>query len=171
MNLDNLKIQIPYKWRIGQTFSSSKSPTGFYGRCLAYIDARDVMDLLDFVVGQENWSDEYYEVKGQVVCRLGIKNPEWVYKSDTGSAGEFEAEKSVMSDSFKRAAVKWGVGRFLYDMDTEIVEVEKKGNRTHPVIAGKRIYDLSEHINSKDKHQKRLKKAREQLKAIKGKNV
>ena len=48
MNLKDLKKEIPYKWR-----------TGPNGTQLAYIDARDVMDLLDEVVGPENWQDSY----------------------------------------------------------------------------------------------------------------
>ena len=47
MKLEDLKKELPYKWRV----QSSR-----YGKanCVAYIDARDAQDLLDEVCGQEN---------------------------------------------------------------------------------------------------------------------
>jgi len=108
-----LKQRIKYKWRV----QSSKAHGCF---CVAYIDARDVMDVLDSVVGVQNWQDEYYSVGGQTYCKLGIKfadSPDWVWKSDAGSESNIEKEKGLASDCFKRAAVKHGIGRFLYSMD------------------------------------------------------
>ena len=54
MNLEDLKKELPYKWRV----QSSR-----YGKatCVAYIDARDCQDLLDEVVGPENWQSIFYE--------------------------------------------------------------------------------------------------------------
>lgn len=154
---EKLKFKIPYKWRLGNLIKSDKSQTGYYSSCLAYIDARDVMDLLDKAVGFENWRDEYQYIDNQWLCGLSIrtKNGEWVTKWDTGTAGNFEHEKSAISDSFKRAAVKWGVGRFLYDLKTQLVEVKTNANgkALFPVhqMTGKRIYDLTEYINNNQK--------------------
>jgi hypothetical protein len=170
-NLKDLKIKIPYKWKV-QTFSRNKPKA----TCVAYIDARDVMDLLDYVVGPENWKDEYQYVGNQWLCGLSIKTDDgMVTKWDTGVAGNFEAEKSAISDSFKRAGVKWGIGRFLYDMSMEYVDTNVKKTKDtfpYPVMPQdntKRIWDLSEHINSKVIHKKGLEEARKQLRAIKAK--
>ena len=83
---------------------------------LLYQDARCAMDILDEAVGNENWQKEYYEVKGNVYCKIGIKNQfgEWVWKADCGSESNVDAEKGEASDSAKRAAVCWGIGRELY---------------------------------------------------------
>lgn len=82
---------------------------------LLYQDARVFMDILDETVGNENWSKEYYEVKGNVYCRIGIKTADgWVWKADCGSESNVDAEKGEASDSAKRAAVCWGIGRELY---------------------------------------------------------
>lgn len=83
---------------------------------LLYQDARVFMDILDETVGNENWQKEYYEVKGNVYCRIGIRNQfgEWVWKADCGSESNVDAEKGEASDSAKRAAVCWGIGRELY---------------------------------------------------------
>ena len=84
---------------------------------LAYQDARCGMNILDEAVGPFGWQKEYYEAKGLLMCRIGIRNPatgEWLWKSDTGSESNIEADKGLASDAFKRAAVSWGIGRELY---------------------------------------------------------
>lgn len=85
---------------------------------LAYIDARDVMKRLDEVVGPENWQDRYEFSGPRTVCYLSIRiSGEWVTKADGAGDTDVEAEKGAISDAFKRAAVKWGIGRYLYDLD------------------------------------------------------
>ena len=112
-------------WRVGPT-TKDKSK----GMALAYIDARDVMRRLDDVCGPENWQDEYPWSDGKrVVCRIGIKiGEEWVWKTDGAGDTDTEGEKGALSDAFKRAAVKWGIGRYLYDVDTPWVQIEQRGN-------------------------------------------
>ena len=85
------------------------------GRELAYINARDVMKRLDDVVGTENWQDRYEECHGRIICYLSIRvDGEWVTKCDGAGDTSIEGEKGGMSDAFKRAAVKFGIGRYLY---------------------------------------------------------
>lgn len=82
---------------------------------LLYQDARCAMDILDDTVGNEKWQKEYYEVKGNVYCRIGILTDNgWTWKSDCGTESNVDAEKGQASDAFKRAAVSWGIGRELY---------------------------------------------------------
>jgi Rad52/22 family double-strand break repair protein len=38
-----------------------------------------------------------------------------------------EAEKGALSDAFKRAAVRWGVGRYLYEIKSPWITLEKHG--------------------------------------------
>jgi len=45
INLKDLQKKLPYKWRV-QSFSKNKASAA----CVAYIDSRDVQDLLDEVV-------------------------------------------------------------------------------------------------------------------------
>lgn len=87
------------------------------GLPLAYIDARDVMSRLDEVVGGENWQDSYEFHGTRTMCKLAIRvGDEWVSKSDGAGDTNIEGEKGGLSDAFKRTAVKWGVGRYLYDL-------------------------------------------------------
>jgi len=90
------------------------------GRQLSYVTARTVMNRLDDVLGPENWWDEYHPQENSVLCRLSIKLPDGsvLTKCDAGGyAGMTDSgddDKSGYSDAFKRAAVKFGVGRYLY---------------------------------------------------------
>ena len=87
---------------------------------LAYVDARAIQDRLDEVLGVEGWQDEYTPLPdGSVVCRLQIRlGQEWITKMDVGSPSEQpgggDRLKAAFSDALKRAAVKFGVGRYLY---------------------------------------------------------
>jgi hypothetical protein len=85
------------------------------GLALAYVDARDVMDRLDVVAGPEGWQCRYSHAEGKTVCELGLRVAgEWLWKADGAGDTDVEAEKGALSDAFKRAAVRWGIGRYLY---------------------------------------------------------
>jgi hypothetical protein len=90
------------------------------GRQLHYITARSAMNRLDDVVGPANWWDDYIPSENSVLCRLSIRLPDGstLTKSDAGGyagmADQGDDDKSGYSDSFKRAAVKFGVARYLY---------------------------------------------------------
>jgi hypothetical protein len=87
---------------------------------LAYVDARVIQDRLDEVLGVAGWQDEYECLPdGSVVCRLRLRlGDEWITKMDVGGPSEQPDEgdrrKAAFSDALKRAAVKFGVGRYLY---------------------------------------------------------
>ena len=114
-------------WRVG-----SVNKEKLRGMALAYIDARDVMERLDDVLSPAGWQNEYPHANGKTVCRIGIRvsddlGAEWVWKSDGAGDSDIEAEKGALSDAFKRAAVRWGIGRYLYDLASPWVEVEPMG--------------------------------------------
>lgn len=96
---------------------------------LLYQDARCGMNILDEALGTLGWQKEYYEAKGLLMCKIGIRSPttgEWLWKSDTGSESNIEADKGLASDAFKRAAVSWGIGRELYTAPKIVVQLTDK---------------------------------------------
>lgn len=135
-------------WRVGSTTRDKKK-----GMALAYIDARDVMQRLDDVCGPENWQCDYPHAAEKTVCRIGIKIAgEWIWKANGAGNSDIEAEKGALSDAFKRAAVLWGIGQYLYDLDSPWVTLdtnEKDGKvyvngiakhefpRLHKLVGGK----------------------------------
>lgn len=111
-------------WRkIGEMFQKpmpTKERPGRGGK-FKYITARQVQDRLDRVVGPGNWST-YFEVLDRaehvVECRLhvfGIAKADVGYSNAPDREDEAEPMKAAYSDAFKRAAVHWGIGRFLYE--------------------------------------------------------
>ena len=99
---------------------------------LAYIDARTVMDRLDEVMGPLCWKDKYaLNEDGTVVCSLSLKvEAEWITKEDVGGATDpkdpTDRAKSAFSDALKRAAVKFGIGRYLYRFPSQWVDYDPK---------------------------------------------
>lgn len=83
---------------------------------LMYKNARVDMQLLDEVVGAENWKRSHEVVNGNLFCTVSIRtdNGEWVSKQDVGTESNTEKEKGQASDAFKRACFNWGIGRELY---------------------------------------------------------
>jgi hypothetical protein len=98
-------------WRVG-SMTKDKAKA----KALAYLDARDVMDRLDAVCKPDGWHCEYLPMHNSTTCcRIGIVTGTGiVWKSNGAGATDIEAEKGAYSDAFKRAAVLWGVGRYLY---------------------------------------------------------
>ncbi len=103
------------------------------------------MNRLDTVLGPENWWDEYVPGENSVLCRLTIRLPDGslLTKSDAGGyagmADSGDDDKSGYSDSFKRAAVKFGIARYLYRdgvpafVQDSPVAVEESPRETSPV--------------------------------------
>lgn len=129
MDLNELKKEIPFKWRV-------QSSNQYGAKCVAYIDSRQVQDLLDEVCGVDGWQCRFEEHKGNLFCKIGIRTRTstenskdyWVWKSDCGTESNMEKQKGEASDAFKRAAVMWGVGRFLYSQKIITLPVKQNNN-------------------------------------------
>ena len=145
MDLRRLKDTIPYMWKVDR-YNSKENPTR--ATCVAYIDARIATAHLDAVCGPENWQNRYENINGVLYCSIAIRiDGEWIWKSDCGTQSNYEKEKGQASDAFKRAAVKWGIGAFLYDLPCPTVDVVNyKGGKKYYVKGadGKPIFDREE---------------------------
>jgi hypothetical protein len=121
-------------WRVGtsnkkkrQRETGDNSAKATKGQVLAYIDARDVMDRLDEVCTPGGWQNRYTHADKKTICEIGILiNGEWVWKADGAGESDIEAEKGALSDAFKRAAVRWGIGRYLYHLPTPWVDLDER---------------------------------------------
>ena len=105
------------------------------GQCLAlaYVDARNVMERLDQVMGCD-WQNRYtLDANGLLICEVGLKiDGEWRWRSNGAGDTQVEAEKGKASDAFKRAAVQWGVARYLYQLGNTWAPVEGNRIKTRP---------------------------------------
>ncbi|TDW63121.1 Rad52/22 family double-strand break repair protein [Novosphingobium sp. PhB55] len=114
--VDLISLQAPFashehKWR-----AQSVARNGRRAQALCYIDARTVQTRLDDVCGVAGWESTFNETpSGRVIASISIDmGARWVSKSDGAGATAMEGEKGGLSDAFKRAAVMWGIGRYLY---------------------------------------------------------
>lgn len=161
--------------RIGQVSKDNTKAS-----LLLYQDARCGMKYLDLVVGAGKWQKKYYEVRGLVICSLGIYDDEtkqWVWKDDTGTAGSIEEEKSIISDAFKRCCVCWGLARELYTSPTIWVDIKSKYDKffvSYISYNDNREIDKLEIVNEKNEvvftYPKYLNKPKVSNNAVSGEN-
>jgi len=108
MNYVEIALKRPFrehKWRKGFKGGSD----------LVYITARDVMNRLDEVFGVGGWQAHYENLGGRMICKLSCRiGDKWITKCDGAGDTDIEGDKGGISDALKRAAVLWGIGRYLY---------------------------------------------------------
>jgi len=118
------------KWK-AQTTNKDKTRA----LAVAFVDARNVMERLDRAIGPGGWHDAYEVISidagGYVVqCSLTVLG---VTKADVGdssaSGGGGNLAKTAYSDALKRAAVKFGVGRYLYALPLRWVAYDAQHKR------------------------------------------
>lgn len=160
---DGLRAEFPrdkIHWR-----AQSLTKDGNKAMALAYLDARDVMDRLDSVCGPDGWQTEHYDCGGKMGCKIGIRSPDvhihpetnevtyqWIWKSDGAGETQVEADKGAFSGALKRAAVMWGIGRYLYNMPTIWVPCDsyKKGDKFYWKGWNVNPWDLVKNFNHED---------------------
>lgn len=94
---------------------------------LLHKNARVDMEMLDTYVGPMNWQRHHVEIKGAMHCIISIYDEDkkvWIEKDDAGTPGSLEPAKTEASDSFKRAATNWGIGRELYTAPRIVIPTE-----------------------------------------------
>lgn len=117
------------EWKPGAT-TRDKSK----GLAMAYLTSRAVQQRFDDVCGPADWRNEFREGPGGgVLCGISVRvdredgTSEWVTKWDGADNSQVEAVKGGLSGATKRAAVQWGVGRYLYDLPATWVRLDDRG--------------------------------------------
>jgi hypothetical protein len=114
------------EWRVQRVVKTSK---GNKAVVLAYVTNRAIQNRLDEVFGIGNWKNEFMPWRETgVLCGISVKiNGEWVTKWDGAEETRIEAVKGGFSGSMKRAAVQWGIGRYLYNLPETWVDIKEQG--------------------------------------------
>lgn len=115
------------EWRVSAT-TNDKSR----GLAVPYVTNRAIQNRLDDTVGIDGWHNDFVPWKGEKaqLCGISIYLPEqqdWLTKWDGADDSDIESVKGGLSDSMKRAAVEWGIGRYLYGMTQVWVGIEQRG--------------------------------------------
>lgn len=124
------ELQAPFywadlEWRVGSTNSGKTE-----GYALTYITNRAVQDRLDAVMGMGFWRNERFEAFRTTGVLAGLSlliNGEWITKWDGADQTDIESTKGGFSDSMKRCAYHWGIGRYLYNLPQFWVALEQRG--------------------------------------------
>ena len=125
IDLLRLKSQFDYselEWKPQSVgFSKDGKP---WALILCYVSARAIQNRLDEVFGPLGWSDEYRHLESGVMCRLSVYDgQQWITKENGSPETDVEAFKGGISSAFKRvAASRYGIGRYLYNLDTTFAE-------------------------------------------------
>lgn len=112
------------EWRVQQAgITNGKA----WVRVLAYVTSRDMQQRLDDVVGVFGWKNEFAPLPNSVgdgaMCGISIKfDGEWITKWNGSENTQIESIKGGLSGAEKRAAVEWGIGRYLYDVEAMYAE-------------------------------------------------
>lgn len=105
-----------------------------FGIAVPFVTNRAIQNRLDEVVGPDRWYNDFRPwhsngKKDSQLCGITIifDGDVRITKWDGAEDSEIESIKGGLSDSMKRAAVQWGIGRILYEMDSVLVDVEQRG--------------------------------------------
>jgi hypothetical protein len=141
MTMDLSRMKEPFsaehiEWRI-QT--SGEKNGRIWAKCLAYVTNRAIMDRLDEVAGPAQWRNEYAPAPcGGVMCGISILvDGHWITKWDGAENTDIEGVKGGLSGAMKRAAVQWGIGRYLYDLDEGFADIVDGGTFSAKTKDGK----------------------------------
>ena len=119
------------EWRI--QYANEKTNRGIV---VPYVTNRAIQARLDEVVGIAGWYNDYKPWHGAnkkeaQICGISIYFEErggFITKWDGAEDSDIEPVKGGLSDSMKRAAVQWGIGRVLYSMTDPVwVDIEPRG--------------------------------------------
>ena len=125
------------EWRVQ---SADEKDGKIWALVLCYVDNRAIQNMLDAVCGAGNWQNRYEELgSGTKICNLSIRleSGEWITKSDGAGNTDIEADKGGLSSAMKRAAVQWGIGRYLYNLEATFAIVSGKGKNKGKTKSGK----------------------------------
>ena len=136
MDLNKLKEPFPEKdieWRLQ---SCGEKNGKLWGKALAYITSRAVQERLDEVCGPDGWKTAIRKEGDAYLCTLSIRvkhedgTVEWLSREDGADSTDIEAVKGGISGAIKRAAVQFGIGRYLYNLDEGWADVCENGKLT-----------------------------------------
>lgn len=108
------------EWRVQQSGVSSNGKP--WTMVIPYVTNRAIQQRLDDAVGFDGWENIYQEAANGngYLCGLKVRiGDKWITKWDGSEYTQVEALKGALSGAMKRAAVQFGIGRYLYSLETE----------------------------------------------------
>lgn len=171
MDLKKLEDPFPEKdieWRVMR--GGLKKNGEPWAMVVPYVTNRAIMERLDQVCGKENWKNSFSASPDNlgVICGISVncEGTGWITKWDGAQSEDKDADvdptKTVISNAMKRAAVQWGIGRYLYELEGVFATFDESGTHTAK-IQGQTYHWITPSLSYKEtKRPKAEKKAVEQ---------
>ena len=117
---------------------SGKTGDKIWAIVIPYVTNRAIQERLDDVFGWDGWENRYayeHEAHGAVMCGISVRadgaevghgEQRWITKWDGAEQSDIEPVKGGLSNAMKRAAVQFGIGRYLYKLDASFAEIVAK---------------------------------------------
>ena len=136
VSLETLRLlAAPFKahevsWRINRAGTRRDKPDAVWALAVPYLQSDAIFDRLDTTVGPGMWQTDVRSGPGHVYVGIGILTERgWVWKWDgTGlmesndGLSQQDAGKGDVTNGVKRAAVQWGIGRYLREVREKFVD-------------------------------------------------
>lgn len=120
------KLKAPFpsndiEWRVNRSgISNGKA----WAMVLAYVDNRAIQNRLDDVFGPGGWKNSFEDFQGGILCTIScFIDGQWVSKTDGAEKTDIESLKGGLSSAMKRCGAQWGIGRYLYNLEENFVEI------------------------------------------------
>lgn len=131
-------------WRVG-TIDEERA----FADATPYIDARTIQNRLDALVTPMGWRNSYVEVVtgnriAAIRCKLELCIDGNWYSKEDGAQVDLNTKpeyaiKGAYSDALKRAAVQWGLGRYLHELARAMPQlpcvIERPSTQNSPAYA------------------------------------
>lgn len=119
------------KWRVqGKVIERQGQPAR--ARVICYLDSVSVMQRLDEVLGPDGYDYDWSAgiVSGNdMMTAKGVLTIGGSQRADLGEAGNNEKSKGAVRDALKRAAVLYGIGRYLHRIGTAHADLVQQGGQ------------------------------------------
>jgi len=118
---------------------------------VAYINNRCVQNRFDSAFGWDKWSCTFRELNDGFICQIRVETDSgFVIKEDGANKTQVEPVKGGISDSMKRCAVQFGLGRGLYEYPNVYIY---NNTKYIPNWAMSQLSDLVREINNGNSNQ------------------
>lgn len=146
-----LKLQEPFnpadiEWRAQQSgIAGNGNP---WMIVMPYITSRAIQQRLDEVFGPFGYEIKQEETKGLdgFMCSISVLHDgRWVTKQDVAPRTDIEPLKGGASGALKRAGALWGIGRYLYHLESGFAACTRCENKSKAFNNFVQIKDKSGH--------------------------
>jgi hypothetical protein len=131
-------LAAPFDPAVVEWRPQGKTSPGARVQAIAYLSSAAIRDRLDATVGAGGWSFAWEPLVvdgGELRVAKGALTVHGVTNEDVGTSSNFEASKGAVTDSLKRTASLWGIGRYLRSLPVIWIVLDARGQIGEATLA------------------------------------